>query len=255
MKRTVLSYNQIDTAGKEEQTKKGCRNAIVGIRFDHVGGIWITHIHYGYWSASQECDAMWASCVRNQPEQFEYEVSGAHEKYARSAHQDFQGQKSMELRRPVVMPIVYVNPSEADAQGQNRRIEKCEPYARTGRIKILADAGSDDDVKSFIREFCDFPWADRRDGPDAFSRVLKRMEAFQFEEPPMPDAEIGTGIEMNAETGMLSVDGWVLRKAIADLEGMSPSQDWGDQGRKVDDEAPFEDRDSIPPPVNGRRVA
>lgn len=257
--REIRAYNQIDTAGKAVQTKTGCRSAIIGVRFDAIGNIWITHIQYGYWSASQECDAMWASIIRNQPDQFEYEVSGAHEKYARAAHSDFYARKSQEHGgAPLLWPVMYVNPSETNQDGQNRRIEKCEPYAQTGRIKILADAGSPDDIRSFVQEFCDFPWAERRDGPDAFSRVLKRMEAVQFEERPK-DAEVpGAGMYLEPDGGSFVIEGWMHQKLIDELDGPAQSREWGKQGRRESTNTRPEIEDSIPAgpePRRNRRVA
>lgn len=251
LKVSILAFNMIDTAGKEKKTTTGCRNAIVGVRFDSYGRIVVTHVHYGYWSPEQECEAMWASCVRNQPEAFEYEVSGAHEKYARGAHADWQGRKSQEMKRPVAMPIVYINVAEGTPENQFKRIEKAQPYATTGRIKILKDAGSEEDIKSFIAEFCDFPWSNRRDGPDAFSRCLKRLEAFQFKEPTKEAEAATAGVLFDPESAVFTMEAHTVAAAIAQLE--SPSRrEWADQGR-YEEETPFEDRDSIPADPRSQR--
>lgn len=233
MGREVRSINQIDTAGKEAQTVKGDRAVTLGIRFSHYGIIYLTHVRYGFWTPEQECEEMWTACIRNQPNSgFEYEVSGAHEKYVRSAIADFEGRKSIEMKRPVSMGITFINASEGTQVNKRKRIEKSQPYTSTGRVKILADAGSDEDIKRFIREFCDFPWSDHDDGPDAFSRALKRMEAFEFVAEPKAEDVKSVGMIYDESEGVLSVDAEFLQMAIEELEDPHESA-WGDGGRAV----------------------
>lgn len=229
--RSIIAFNQIDTAGKSKQTLKGDRNAIIGGRFAE-GKIFITHIHYGFWSATQEVEAMWAATVRNQPEKFEYEVSGAHEKYARQGIEDFQAKKSSDMKRPVMMPVVYINASEGTKESKTKRIEKCEPYTSTGRVIILDDAGSDEDTKLFIREFCDFPWSGHDDGPDAFSRLLKHMEAIPFTRESLPQEEQPTGAFYDEKTGTFSIDEITVQSLIDALESPD-TPEWADGGKAV----------------------
>jgi predicted phage terminase large subunit-like protein len=247
---SILAFNQIDTAGKERQTTRGDRNVIVGVRFDRYGIIYITHIHYGFWTPEMEIEAMWASCVRNQPSVFEYEVSGAHEKYARGAINDWQGRKSMELKRPVGMPVIFINASEGSVESKRKRIEKVQPYAATGRVRILADAGSEEDIRLLIREFQDFPWSDHDDGPDAFSRVLKRLDAQSFEAAPEV-VETSADLVFDPATGQLLVGETV----IAGFDDGASAKAWGDQGYPATDERPWVDNDSIPSVGKRRAVA
>lgn len=246
MKLQIRAVNQIDTAGKEKQTTRGDRNVTLGVRFSDVGEVFVTHLAYGFWSATEECEAMWAACVRNQPnEGFEYEVSGAHEKYVRKSIADFEARKSHDMKRPVSMGVTFINASEGTQENKRKRIEKCQPYTSTGRVKILADAGSDEDIKLFIREFCDFPWSDHDDGPDAFSRILKRMEAFEFREAPAAADEVPTTMHYDGATGVFSVDAAVIEGLIAELE-LPALTAWGDGGIDPEAAARWVDRDSVP---------
>lgn len=254
IKHEIKAYNQIDTAGKEKQTTKGDRNVAIGARFDADWNIYVTHVRYGYWSAMQECEEMWESCVRNQPDAFEYEVSGAHEKYVRAAVTDFEARKSIELNRPVSMGINFLNASEGAGSNdsKNKRIERCQPYTSTGRVYILEDAGSEADIALFIREFCEFPWSAHDDGPDAFSRILKRIDAFGYQPAAKPEDAVPVPMFYDEAAGTLTVDAAMWRDSI---DGINKGHDWADGGRRDQDEEKWIDNDSIPGTSNRRSAA
>ena len=252
MKREIRAYTQIDTAGKAEQTDRGDRNCCVGVRFDADWNIVVTHLRYGYWSATQEVEEMWIACVRNQQDSFEYEVSGAHEKYVRAAVTDFEARKSNEMKRPVSLGITYINASEGTSDSKNKRIERCQAYTSTGRVRILEDAGSEEDIALFKREFCEFPWSDHDDGPDAFSRILKRIDAFGYKPAPKPDEPVPLPMEYNAETGTLTIEAAMWQSVVDSVDG--GGRGWADQGRYAENETTeWIDNDSVPGNASRKR--
>lgn len=224
----VRAMNFFDSAG--DKPGAGDRSADIGVRIDRAGNIVVTHIAYGRWTTTQEEDEIWSGMIRNQPAFVEFEVSGAMEKYVRKTHADLQARKSVELRRPITIPIVYkaAQSNVAGTKGK-LRIAKMNPLAKTGRIRILEDAGSVADRKQLIDEFVNLGITDHDDGADALSRVLGHVTIFTAEEA-VAAIEAKPVVAYDDETHTFTVPADVLNAAIAGIAG--PGFDnWGLRGR------------------------
>lgn len=166
------AWNFVDSAGKAEQSDYGCDSAIVGERLSRFGIIYVTDIRSGQWNVTEELNEVWASIIRNRPISVEFELSAAHKKYVEPVFQQFTADKAKELKIPVSMPMIYENVSNDD--GQEKRIEEMHPHIKSGRVKILSDAGTKEQIAKFVNQFVHYR-SGKRDIADAASRILKHL--------------------------------------------------------------------------------
>lgn len=233
---TVFRANFCDTAGKAEQTTKGDRCAVVGVRVDS-GVIFVTHIRYGFWTVMQEEEEIYNSCIRNQPDFVEYEISGKDEKYIKQLHVDFQARKSGLLRRPVVIPFRY---QYAQTHPSKRNIDSLKPLVKTGRLRILEDAGTADDIARLKDEIVNAGFTDHDDGADALARIIMHMgflspedaalaAGYTLGEGPKPGDE--APVYFDPATSSMTVSADFLEAEIGAALNPRNDQSWGLRGR------------------------
>lgn len=238
--RTILAADQVeirsylfcDPSGNDEQKTYGYDSAVVGIRPDRWGTLWVTHINSGQWNASQEHEAIFQGWLHTRAQIVEYEISGGHGKHVKRSFLDFQGRKSVEMRCTISMPIVWEPATKG--QSSDARIERMQPFAKTGRIKILSDAGSPEQIAKFRKQFADWGVTTgdfRDDVADAASRILGHIEAPSFEEAEAATAAVDRPEFTEENGGTFNVPLSHLIDKINAMEGVRPdAASWGTSG-------------------------
>lgn len=223
-------WNFADTTGKAEKTVRGDRSAIVAVRIDRQINIWVTRVVYGYWTTTEEDEAIFEATQRNQPEFFEYEISGQLEKYIRKQHALLHERKSRELGRPILIPFRYVYAQTGGDFAGKKRIKKMQPLIKTGRVRILEDAGTPQDIAELIDDFVALGKKDHDDGADALSRVQPHLAVLQPDDAALEDPDEKPVVKFNEEAGTFEIPGSVLMEQVAEF--MAPKTDnWGLRGR------------------------
>jgi len=188
----VFAINLGDPAGRELASKRGDRTAIPCLRFDHAGGIWVTRLRSGQWSAQQQKEEAYAATLYNKPLIFIWEI--VQDSGVEKAWNDFAIEKSKTVGQPVMMPMRFVKPKRIVSKQQ--RIEELEPYFRRG-VNILDSAGDAAEIELFISQFCEYLISDHDDYPDAtanaidYIRTLPAPRATTKGEAPITESENG----------------------------------------------------------------
>jgi hypothetical protein len=188
----VFGLNLGDPAGRELASKRGDRTAIPCLRFDASGGIWVTRLRSGQWSAQQQKEEAYAATLYNKPVVFIWEI--VQDSGVEKAWNDFAIEKSKTVGQPVMMPMRFVKPKRIISKQQ--RIEELEPYFRRG-VHILETAGEPAEIELFISQFCEYLISDHDDYPDAvanaidYIRMLPAPKEVTQEEAPITESEAG----------------------------------------------------------------
>lgn len=219
---TIRAYNAIDPSGKEEQSQRGDETAIVGLRVDRYGAVYITYIAGGQWSSSAMWDEVYKSAAYNRPLRINYEM-GVDELHARSSYAKWVRDKSEALNIPITMPIEF---DHMPKSSKWMRIEQMEQWTKGGRFFILKNAASETVIEKFISQWLNYQATDHDDYPDATSRVLKHLIG-QTYRAPEAEAEKQSAISVD-EHGIASVPMDVLIKAAGQRRGTA--QLWGQGG-------------------------
>lgn len=198
----IVAYNACDPAGKERQTKHGDESAIVGMRIDRLGAIYITYIAGGQWGAAKLWDELWSAFLYNRPKFTEYEM-GADELHIRASYEKWQAEKNKAFQdehsdRPL---RVDISPrwSHMPKVGKTVRIEQMENWTRNGNVYILSNAASHEVIQKFIDQWVNYLYTDHDDYPDATSRLLKWLMVPDYTGPMkgesgVPEWEVKDGI-------------------------------------------------------------
>jgi hypothetical protein len=167
----IYAYNAIDPSGKADQSMKGDETAIVGLRVDRYGAIYITYIAGGQWSDDVMWNEAYKSARYNRPIEINYEM-GVDELHARSSYEKWSRDKSDELGVKIILPITF---DHMPKSSKWTRIEQMVQWTKGGNFYILSNAAEPAVIEKYISQWLHYQATDHDDYPDATSRMLANL--------------------------------------------------------------------------------
>lgn len=195
---SIQAYNFWDPAGTDGHSERGDDDFGVGLRIDRYGGIYVTCLAAGKWSASEVWSHVDLLNSYNRPRWNDYEM-GVDEKNCKASFQKWVRDRSDATGVTPMIPMHYSKLPKSTKMG---RMEKMETWTSNGDFHILSNAGLDDPgiIEKYIGQWLAIGRnADHDDGPDATSRGIKYFMQTSYERPtdpeePPPVATLTTGI-------------------------------------------------------------
>jgi hypothetical protein len=222
----ISAWGFVDPCGGERATADGDDTAMIGIRLDRFGNIYFVHVNGGKWNANQEHEGMFSLWLRSRATFIEYEVSGAHSQHVKQTYSDFQSRKSFELNRVISMPIVWTNAASGNRISKLKRQQNMFPFASTGRVYILSDAGPQEKIDTLVDQYVDLGYVNHDDYADASSRILSYIRPPSFAEAAAARADEPKEL---MEDGNLTLNVGKLFKDMNSAE--TKVKNWGLGGR------------------------
>lgn len=195
---SIVGYNLCDPAGKERQSLHGDDTALVGLRRDRWGRIWITYLRAGQWNSTEVWKQIEDADAYNHPKVTDYEL-GATELHVRNSLMHYLAGRNEE-RAKIGMPAltIPINFESMPKSSKPSRIESLHQWTRNKWFFILSNAAEPQEIQKFIRQFTEYLITGHDDYADATSRVVrflraptKQIEAQTPERAPGPVMENG----------------------------------------------------------------
>ena len=164
----IVAYNSCDPAGKEEQSVKGDESAIIGLRVDRYGAVYITYIAGGQWPSSRLWNEIYNAAAHNRPEFTDYEMP-ASEMHIASSFDKWLREKGEAIGVPVMLPMRW---SHMPKGSKTSRIEQMDQWTRGGKFFVLTNAAAPEIIEKYISQWISYLISDHDDYPDATSRLI-----------------------------------------------------------------------------------
>lgn len=214
----ISAYVAIDPSGKAEQSTRGDETAIVGLRVDRYGRIYITYIAGGQGPDSWMWNEALKAARYNRPLAINYEM-GVDELHAKSSYEKWARDKSDELGVPVTLPIEF---DHMPKSSKWTRIEQMEQWTRGGNFFILSNAADRALIEKYINQWLHYQATDHDDYPDATSRLLQHLLRNTYKAPPKEES-FQSVIQVNDGIASLSIESVMAiaarRRPVATLWG------------------------------------
>lgn len=219
----ICAYNAVDPSGKAGQSLRGDETAIVGLRVDRYGAIYITYIAGGQWDDAVMWNEVYRSARYNRPLEINYEM-GVDELHARSSYEKWARDKSDELSVRIMLPITF---DHMPKSSKWTRIEQIVQWTKGGNFYILSNAAEPAVIEKYISQWLHYQATDHDDYPDATSRMLANLLRNTYRAPEK-QAEEHQSVVKISEDGAASI----TMAAVMKIAGnMKPARQlWGQGG-------------------------
>ena len=222
--RQISSWLMVDPAGMERQVTHGDDNALVGIRFDRYGGLYVVWMSSGRFDSDGLWDEIYAGASYVRPGLIDYEMP-ASELHIEKAYYTWAAEKSKVIKSPVILPMNF---SHMPKSGKHSRIEQMSPIAKNQQFYITNQSGPDAEIRKFINQWIMHLMTDHDDYPDATSRILQWVSPVAYKAARAIQKEQTPPIRVD-ENGVTKIR---IAALIPEMSNTSASLPWAQRGRR-----------------------